>query len=332
VATILTIRNEEDAWAVLDQLLDDKRVGLVEFDGWPRLGIKIEGEGYSSSLNTGQMLAFVEFKLVMSRAYCSIAHGSYDARRLKKHEEEQLQLTTTVKKGSSITDTDFTSLVNAFAQIVTQFPQVTLAAAVVISLSLVARPMILKHLENKAKQLDVDERSKLISLLDKSSVEDRRRVQELEKAVQKIDKTYPQFSQALPDASTAFWRLTASAANADKMTISGVELNQTHLETLSERRAQRNAEIEEIDDEFIVLGVVKVQSSYRVQLKSKSLHLSAIYMSPQLTDGKLKKLINCMAGSQTIQARVELKTIDKSQVIGRLLSFRPISLEKQISI
>ena len=164
MATILTIRNEEDAWAVLDQLLDDKRVGLIEFDGWPRLGIKIEGEGYSSSLNTGQMLAFVEFKLVMSRAYCSIAHGSYDARRLKKHEEEQLQLTTTVKKGSSITDTDFTSLVNAFAQIVTQFPQVTLAAAVVLSLSLVARPMILKHLENKAKQLDVDERSKLISL------------------------------------------------------------------------------------------------------------------------------------------------------------------------
>lgn len=143
----------------------------------------------------------------------------------------------------------------------------------------------------------------------------------MEQAIAKICQSYPQFAQVIPDASAAYWRLAGSAANADSMEISGIKLSKKQLEALSERRTVRNAELEDITDEFQVIGIVKIQNSYRVQLKSKTTHLSAIFRSPEMTPVRVKKLMTCMTDSQTIDATVELKTVDGSQVVGRLMKF-----------
>lgn len=323
MSDIVTIRTEDEAWQVLESWLAERPIGLVEFENWPLLHIKISGDSYSSSLNTGQMSALVEFKQTMGRAYASIAHGSYDARRLRSNEEDKLEFSTELKKGSSIAETNYTSLVDAFAQIASNHSHLTLAAAIVIGLTFVSTPIILKFLEVRSKQIDAAERAKLLELVQSSTAEDKRRLKVMEKAITKICKTYPQFSQVTPDASAAYWRLAGSAANADSMEISGIKLSKSHLQALSQRRLGRATDLEEITDEFSVTGIVKIQKSYRVQLKSSTTHLSAIYRSPEMTPAKIKKLMTCITESQTIDATIELKTVDGSQVIGRLLSFTP---------
>ena len=79
----------------------------------------------------------------------------------------------------------------------------------------------------------------------------------------------------------------------------------------------------QIEQEFEVVGVTKHHNVYRIQLNSPNLILSAIYRHPQLTDTRVRRLMTCMSKSIPILAKVEVKTIDKSQVTGRLLRFQP---------
>ena len=140
------ISNEDEAWDILRRWMDKEDIGEVEFKDWPVLSINIKGEDYSSSLNSSQMAALIEFRKTIGRAYAVVAHGSYDMRRLKIDEEEQLEFSTTIKRGSSITDTDLSPLVQAFASVVTANPTSSLIAGVIIGLALVARPVILLSL------------------------------------------------------------------------------------------------------------------------------------------------------------------------------------------
>ena len=233
----ITISTEEAAWSILERWLakelpDDQE---AEFVDWPVLKISVRGEDYHSSLNDGQMSALVEIKKTASRAYASIAHGSYDMRRLKFEEEEQLEFSTTVLQGSSITDTDLTPLVHAIASAVTMFPAAAIAAAAVIGLLFVARPVILKHYEVRTKELDVDERARLLNL--GLTQHEEQRYQTFERAVSKLNHIFPHFARALPDAAGGFWRLASASANATDMDISGIALSQDNLELLSERTA-----------------------------------------------------------------------------------------------
>lgn len=325
MATDLRISSDEEAWDLLAAWVEGAEIPPVaEFNGWPRLRISISGEGYRSSLTTRQMAAYLNFRLVMGRAYSAIAHGAYDARRLKSYEEDQLELNTEVRNGSSVADTDFSTLVSAFAQIISANPTTSLIAAIVLGLLFVSRPIVLQHLENRSKQIDSEERGRLVDLLAQITQEDRAKQKLLERAVGKISKAYPQFSAVLPAATAAHWRLTASAANADRMTVSGLDLSQEHLEALAERRSYREAVIEEVEDVFDVRGIVRVQSAYRVQLQSKTMHLSATYRAPEMTDSRVKKLVSCITTGRRVFAQVEIKTVEKAHVIGRLRSFKAL--------
>jgi len=243
---ITIISTEEDAWALLEQWVNKQPINEVEFVNWPVLQINIKGEDYNSSLNSSQMAALVNFKKTIGRAYSTIAHGTYDMRRLKAEEEEQLEFSTHINQGSSLTDTDLTPLVQALASVVSTHQNASLAAGVIIGLALVARPVILKHYEIRAKQIDVDERARLLDL-SLTSLE-KKQYTLFETALAKLEKIYPQISKAIPDAAAGFWKFASASSNADKMSISGIELSQEDLEILSERRQNRPTDISEIEE------------------------------------------------------------------------------------
>ncbi|WP_157381144.1 hypothetical protein [Burkholderia ubonensis] len=316
-----TIRNEEDAWALIDLWLSGAQVPLLEFDGWPILRIKIDGAGYKSSLRSGQMEALIGFKQSMGRAYAAIAHGAYDKRRLKKTEDEQLEFTTTVRKGSSIADTDLSPLVHAAAQVVQTHPIESLIAAVVVGLAIVARPLILKHFDNKAKQMEIEERKHLASLTSQITPQDQERWAKLDKAVDLLTKKFPSFDLLIPDVSTSYWRLANATADANSVQIGDVQLNSEQLEVLSERRKRRKSNTEPIEDEFSVDGIVKISNNYRIQLRSNTAQYSVLYREPEMTPTRIKKLMNCMTFSRPIRARIIVRMVEGSQVSGQLLSF-----------
>lgn len=319
------VSSDEEAWRLILDWVEGAKVPEVEFVGWPILSIKISGDDYQNSLNSGQMSALVDLKMAMGRAYSVIAHGAYDMRRLRNDEEEQLQFTTKVKKGSSILDTDFTPLVQAFSSAVSAYPGLSVVAASVLGLALVARPIILKYYDDRAKQLEMDERKRLLDL--SLDTEEKKRYALFERAVKKLESTYPQFAQVLPDARESFWRFAAASVDADRMSIAGLEMTQDDLEILSERRRRRPGDVHEVEQVFKVVSVRKAGAGFKVGLESKNLTISALYRKPQLTEARIKRLMGCMASETMVKARVDVRTVDQAQLSGRLLSFKPISEE-----
>lgn len=316
---------DEDAWALIESWLQTDEVGQVEFEGWPVLGIKINGDDYQASLNSGQMAALVELKMVLGRAYSLVAHGAYDMRRLRAAEEESLQFTTKVKRGSSILDTDFTPLVQAFGSAISSYPGFSIVAATVLGLAFVSRPVIMKYYEDRAKQLEATERQRLLDLSMNAS--EKRQYSFFEKAIEKLESRHPQFRQVLPDARESFWKFASASVDADRMNIAGLNLTQDDLELLAERRRRRPGDIHEIEDFFKVISARKAGSSFMVGLESRTLTISALYRRPQLTDLRIKRLMACMASESLVQAKLQVRTVDQSQLSGRLISFRVVSDE-----
>lgn len=320
---LFKVTNDEDAWQLIELWLSGQPIPTLEFSGWPTLRITINGDHYESSLRSGQMEALIGFKQSMGRAYAAIVHGAYDKRRLKKVEDERLEFTTTVKKGSSITETDLSPLVHAAAQVMQTHQIETLIAAVVIGLALVARPLVLKHFENKAKQMDIDERRDLISLTSQITPQDRARAKTHELATKRLSKKFPSFEHLVPDVATSFWHLANSTADADLVTIGNdVELTAHHLEILSERRRRRKSKNETVEDTFEVSGIVKIDQNYRLQLRSDTAIFSVLYRPPTMTEAKIKRLMNCMTSSRTVDAKISIRSVEGAQVSGELLSFR----------
>lgn len=317
------VTNEADAWNILQRWLNKEEIGEVEFEGWPILSINIRGEDYKSSLNSSQMAALVEFKKIVSRSYSVVTHGSYDMRRLKLDEEEQLEFTTQVRPGSSLTDTDLTPLVQAFASAVTTHPTMSVIFGIVVALALVARPVILKHYETRAKQIDAEERARLMDL--SLTAAERAHYSTFEKALKRLERVYPQLSRAIPEVSAGFWRFASASANADEMTVAGIKLTQSDLEILSERRQRRARDVSEVEQVFDIVGITKHQSAYRVQLASSNLTLTALYRWPQMTDAKVRRLMTFMAASKPVIAKLEIQVVDKAQVMGRLIRFKQYS-------
>jgi hypothetical protein len=190
----------------------------------------------------------------------------------------------------------------------------------ILGLAFVARPVILKHYEHRAKQLDVDERARLLNL--GLSNREREQFDLYEKSLQKVAKTHPQVHQALPDARHAFWRFASASANADRMTVAGIELSGDDLEILSERRKRRVVGLDEVTKDFKVLGIDKAQGAYRIKLEAPGLAVTGSFRRPQVTDTKVRQLFRCMADGQIVRATLEVKTVDKAQLSARLLKFR----------
>ncbi len=297
------------------------QVKQPSFKGWPVLDIKLSGEDYESSLNSGQMSALVDLKDVFGRAYSVVAHGAYDMRRLRANEDEQLQFTTKVKKGSSILETDFTPLVKAFSNAVGSNPELALIAALALGLTLVSRPVILKHYENRAKQLEIEDKKLLLASI-RPQPGDKEKLELLDKAVAKLTAVYPQFSQVVPDARSAFWRFASSSVDADSLTIDGLVLSQDDLELLANKRSRRIGDKETIHEVCTVKYVRKNGAHYMVGLQGKNISLGAKFMKPQLSDAKIAKLVKHMTKEEKIETELEVRVVDKANLSGRLIKFK----------
>jgi len=318
----MIVTSDKQAWALLEAALEGNALDNTNFKAWPVLAIKLSGDDYESSLNSGQMAALVQLKNVFGRAYSVVAHGAYDMRRLKADEEDELQFKTKVKKGSSILETDFTPLVQAFANVVAANPQLALISALTLGLLLVSRPVILKHYENRAKQLDIEDKKLLLSAM-KPQPGDAEKLALLDRAVKKITDTFPQFAQVIPDARAAFWRFAASSVDADSLTIDGLTLSQDDLELLSTRRARRTGDKTHLNAACSIKYVRTSADHFIVGLEGKNVALGAKFMKPQLTVARIKRIFALMASGQKIEAKLEVRVVDKANLSGRLISFKP---------
>jgi len=101
---LLTIRSEEDAWALLERVLTGEEFDEhteLEFDGWPVFAMKVRGRDWDSSVPTRVMAPLLEVQRDLNRAFAELRYGSPNLLKLKEDEREQLELVVKVKEGSS---------------------------------------------------------------------------------------------------------------------------------------------------------------------------------------------------------------------------------------
>lgn len=315
------VRNDDDAWEMLNRWVTGHDLPDLDFEAWPILRITLSGGDYRASLNFGQMAALLNLRMTAGRAYSSVAHGAYDMRHLKEDEEDQLEFRTEIRQGSSITDTDLTPFVQAVASVITGNPGTALAAALVIGLAFVSRSVILKYFENRAKEMEIGERRRLLDL--SPSSREAAQYELFERAIKKLEESHPKFGQTVPDVRHAFLRLASSAVDADEMKVADISFSQRDLQALSERRKRRPANISEFENKFRVTAVKKVRGVYRIQFESKALVVTVSYRRPHLTDTGIRSLIACMTNEVEVQATLELRTVE-GLVSGQLLRFNAV--------
>ena len=105
---LLTIKSEDDAWALLNRAIDgevfDEHTEL-HFDGWPVFEMTVRGREWHSSVPTRVMTPLLEVQRDLNRAFAEVRYGSPNLQKLKDEERDQLELVVKVKEGSS----DFTA-------------------------------------------------------------------------------------------------------------------------------------------------------------------------------------------------------------------------------
>lgn len=101
----LVVSSEEKAFRYLEEALREGFEGKnVQFDfrGWPKLALRLTGEGYDSTITPDIAQALVELQHALNRAYAHAVHHSANARSLTAEERRDINFKAKVQPGSSM--------------------------------------------------------------------------------------------------------------------------------------------------------------------------------------------------------------------------------------
>jgi hypothetical protein len=105
----LKITDDKTAFAALEKALRNELAGAtynLEFVDWPKVTIRLDGPGYSSSITSDVAEAIIEIQTALNRAYSRLVHDSPDSRGLTGAERNNLRFKAKVSKGSSLINID----------------------------------------------------------------------------------------------------------------------------------------------------------------------------------------------------------------------------------
>lgn len=106
---VVAVGSEATAFEYLRAALSEQSAdGEVTFmfDNWPTLEVKLEGQGYNSTITPDVAEVLVNLQHALNRAYARAVHHSTNARKLTADERRQLQFKAKVEKGSSLVNVD----------------------------------------------------------------------------------------------------------------------------------------------------------------------------------------------------------------------------------
>lgn len=101
----IKVGSEEDAFRLIEQSLNQEmghQPYRVVFDKWPILTIKLEGDGYDSTITSDMAAALVELQHAINRSYARLVHDTANGRSLTAAERDALKFKAKVEKGSSL--------------------------------------------------------------------------------------------------------------------------------------------------------------------------------------------------------------------------------------
>lgn len=113
----LVIKSAEDFWAMMSRHLEKEEdiftQGIeVEFDGWPQLFIKVNGEKFNSSLTGSMICGLAAMNESLQRAYAMAKYGVPNLQKLTNEDKKSLDVVFQISKGSTESCTDWSCTAN----------------------------------------------------------------------------------------------------------------------------------------------------------------------------------------------------------------------------
>lgn len=238
MTTTHTIKNEEDAWALLKKTIED---GISEepfelvFENWPVLEFKLTGDKFDSSLTIKVMQSFIDLQQKLNRAYAQIKYNKPSALGLTAAEKEELEILVHVEKGSSIFQVDLQAALETFVTGVSGKMTGPEIVATVLGVGLIYGGVTC----TKA-YFDHQRETKQIETSTFLSEQETKRFEIFAQAMQK----QPALQPAYADAEDYYNKMLKGAAEASTFEIGGQQISQEVAQELTRPTRSRAAEMQ----------------------------------------------------------------------------------------
>lgn len=238
----ITITSEAEAFAALETALSgslgDRPVSL-NFDHWPVLTMRYEGEDFDSTVTPDLAEAIIELQHALNRAYARHVLHTNNARSLTNEQRRGLQIKAKVEQGSSLINIDLGEfgkvLMNGMVgRMSSQDIMITVLGAVLVGGGYLAWKAYLKH---KSEGKVLDEQTKLQLGM---SQEETRRTEILAAALTKniaLRNTQADFD----DARREFVR---GGVEANNLTLQGLQMKASDAKTIGSSPRTASEEVQ----------------------------------------------------------------------------------------
>lgn len=311
----IVIRNERDAvnflQKAINQEIGDQKVSL-EFEQWPVIQIKLEGEGYDSTITPDMAAALVGIQQAVNRSYARVVHRSTNARSLTSEERQSLQFKAKVEKGSSLISVDLGQFAEKLAvSVVDKMTPthliITVLGTALIGGGVIAYKAFLKN-RSEAKALD-NETKKAIAL----STEETRRLEIVTRAMKRV----PMLEHAKEDFDEARNEIVRATSDADSLTVNSVKLSSESARIIGITKRTEAQEVQLNGNYLIAATDLRdpVEIKLRVRRKRDGLEFIASFLDNSFGQEQIKLLQDAEWSRKTVYLSINARTV-RGEITG----------------
>lgn len=238
----LKISSEGDAFDLIKKALTDQ-IGeqpcKLIFENWPILTIKLEGEGYDSTITPDMAEALVSLQHALDRSYARLVHDLATSRGLSLEEREALKFKAKVESGSSLIEINLGEWAERVGLALTEKMTPTQLVMMVATVAAIAGSTVAykDFLDARSEDKKVEAGMKERVLL---SQEETKRHALLVQAL----TGSPKLADAAQDFDQARVKLLKGVGDADTLTVSGITLNREEANTVARSKRSESKDIQ----------------------------------------------------------------------------------------
>lgn len=271
-APAIVIRNEDDAWKVLEAALggefDDSERPEIRFQGWPRLQIRLEIA--DSTITPSIMAGFIELQTAIYRTHAILYRDSIDLRPLTRDEREGLEFTVKVEPGSSNFDIDGQQVIEELLRVLASDMDGVHWVITIVSVALIGfgRLAWKDYLEDRAKtrseEIKSRERRETLENIRYLSGQETERLKTLVRALGESDRL-PRVDEAVDEGRRAVLKSIPEHVHA---VIGGAEIDGAQARELAKSERKRSKEVT-IEGNYSIRRVdTTAPDGFRVRLQN----------------------------------------------------------------
>lgn len=278
----IIIRNEQDAYDFLRQIYEtelgnDVSKLHVQFEGWPKVQVKLTGKKYQSTITPSIMKAFLKLQDGLYKAYALAVYAD-SKHRLSDDEKKELELVIKVSQGSSefSDEFDINGTINSLIQ---KMKSGHLLIAIIFGfLCYFGRDSYQAFLDSKQEttanelmaQLQKENNEHLEKMTDKLLAEQAANREFMRTLV----KQKPELEEIAIEAKETKREFFKQASDAEKINIQGVEVTGEQAKALAKKQRMPPArEFEEIrlDGMYRILNVnTELDTGFKVSIRNEA--------------------------------------------------------------